>query len=120
MFPEARIVCLGPPSYAPPIRPADLSSKAVVIWRKGETQVLPDGAESELARIGGHVAATPERAGDPLAALSLHVGRARLDMDGGRRRFRGGERPWRRGSKMIFGYRHVSVDGQGIIAKPPD
>jgi hypothetical protein len=61
MFPEARIVCLGPPSYAPPIRPADLSSKAVVIWRKGETQVLPDGAESELARIGGHVAATPER-----------------------------------------------------------
>jgi 4-amino-4-deoxy-L-arabinose transferase-like glycosyltransferase len=61
MFPEARLVCLGPPSYAPPIGPADLISKAVVIWRKGETQALPDGAESELARIGGHVAATPER-----------------------------------------------------------
>jgi hypothetical protein len=32
-----------------------------VIWRKEETQALPDGAESELAKIGGRVAATPER-----------------------------------------------------------
>jgi hypothetical protein len=34
MFPEARIVCLGRPGYAPPLRAADLSSKVAVVWRK--------------------------------------------------------------------------------------
>jgi hypothetical protein len=61
LFPEARIVCLDPPSYAPPIRPADLSSETFVIWRKGEPQTLPDGAEAELARMGSHVTVPAEQ-----------------------------------------------------------
>ncbi len=61
LFPEARIVCLDPPSYAPPIRPADLSSEAFVIWRKGKPQTLPDGAEAELAKIGSHVTVPTEQ-----------------------------------------------------------
>jgi hypothetical protein len=61
MFPGARIVCLGRPSYSPPPRAADLSSKAVVIWRKGEAKALPKGAELELARIAAPATTTPER-----------------------------------------------------------
>jgi hypothetical protein len=41
-------------------------------------------------------------------------------VDVGRREFRGGEKPYGRRSKMIFGYRQMSFDGQGIIAKTPD
>jgi hypothetical protein len=61
LFPEARIVCLEPPSYAPPVRPADLISEAVVIWRKGGAEELPDGAERELTRIGASIASKPDR-----------------------------------------------------------
>ncbi len=61
LFPDARIVCLEPPSYAPPVRPADLTSAAVVIWRKGEAEELPRGADRELARIGAQVGAPPQQ-----------------------------------------------------------
>jgi hypothetical protein len=61
LFPDARIVLVGRPSYSPPFRAADLSSKSVVIWRKADAKALPEGAEQELARIGSRVTATPER-----------------------------------------------------------
>jgi hypothetical protein len=61
LLPEARIVCLEPPRYGPPIRSADLSQEAVVIWRKGGTEKLLDGAEHELAGIGAHVVGSPEQ-----------------------------------------------------------
>ena len=60
-FPEARIVCLGRPTYSPAPRPADLASKAIVIWRNGEAKILPDGAEQELAKIAAQATAPPER-----------------------------------------------------------
>jgi 4-amino-4-deoxy-L-arabinose transferase-like glycosyltransferase len=61
LFPDARIVCLGRPSYAPPIRATDLSSKVAVVWRKQDAKPLPKDAARELARIAGGVAVTPER-----------------------------------------------------------
>jgi hypothetical protein len=61
VFPEARIVCLGRPGYAPPLRAADLSSKVAVVWRKPEQGSLPAEAEPEYAKIAGNAAATPER-----------------------------------------------------------
>jgi len=61
LLPDARIVVLEPPSYAPPIRPDDLSSEAVVIWRKGGTEEVPEGAQNELAKIGARVGAPPEQ-----------------------------------------------------------
>lgn len=57
-FPEARIVRVEHPAYAPPVRPADLTSRVAVVWRKGR---LPKDAESEFASIAGKVAVTPER-----------------------------------------------------------
>jgi hypothetical protein len=61
MFPEARIVCLGRPGYAPPLRAADLSSKVAAVWRKPEQGPLPAEAEPEFAKIAGNATATPER-----------------------------------------------------------
>jgi 4-amino-4-deoxy-L-arabinose transferase-like glycosyltransferase len=60
LFPKARIVLVGRPNYSPPPRALDLSSKAVVIWRKGVV-ALPEGAEGELTRIGGRVTKAPEQ-----------------------------------------------------------
>jgi 4-amino-4-deoxy-L-arabinose transferase-like glycosyltransferase len=65
MFPEARIVRLDRPSYAPPIRVADFSSKVAVVWRKGANGRLPKEAENEFARIAGNVAVAPERVSIP-------------------------------------------------------
>jgi Dolichyl-phosphate-mannose-protein mannosyltransferase len=65
MFPEARIVRLDRPSYTPPLRAADLSSKVAVVWRKGIESGLPKEAKSELARIAGNVTVTPERVSIP-------------------------------------------------------
>jgi hypothetical protein len=65
MFPQARIVCLGRPGYAPPLRAADLSSKVAVVWRKPEQGPLPAEAEPEFAKIAGNAAATPERLSIP-------------------------------------------------------
>jgi Dolichyl-phosphate-mannose-protein mannosyltransferase len=61
LFPDARIVSLERPSYAPPIRSADLTSEAVVIWRKGGAEEVPEGAQSELARIRARVGAPPQQ-----------------------------------------------------------
>jgi len=61
MFPTARIVRLERPSYAPPLRAADTSSKVAVVWRKEPENSLPKGAEPEFTQIAGDVAVTPER-----------------------------------------------------------
>ena len=60
-FPEARIVRVERPAYAPPIRATDLTSKVAVVWRKGSEKRLPKEAKNEFARIAGKVAVTPER-----------------------------------------------------------
>lgn len=60
-FPEARIVRVERPAYAPPMRPADLTAKVAVVWRKGPDNRLPKEATSEFARIAGKFDATPER-----------------------------------------------------------
>jgi hypothetical protein len=65
MFPEARIVCLERPGYAPPIRAADLSPKVAVVWRKRREVPLATGADLEFARIAGSAAVTPERVAIP-------------------------------------------------------
>ena len=85
-FPEARIVRVERPAYAPPIRATDLTSKVAVVWRKGSEKRLPKEAKNEFARIAGKVAVTPERVGRPLAALPAGIGRAKVDLgDRGRR-----------------------------------
>jgi hypothetical protein len=61
MFPEARIVSLGRPNYAPSLRAVDLSSKVAVVWRKPDESKLPAEAEPELVRIAGSATVTPER-----------------------------------------------------------
>ena len=46
-FPEARIVRIERPAYAPPIRAADLTAKVAVVWRKGSEKRLPKDTESD-------------------------------------------------------------------------
>jgi 4-amino-4-deoxy-L-arabinose transferase-like glycosyltransferase len=65
IFPEARIVRLGPLSYAPLLRAADFSSKVAVVWRKGTVSGVPKEAKGELARVAGNVTAAPERVSIP-------------------------------------------------------
>ena len=60
-FPEARIVRMERPAYAPPMRAADLAAQVAVVWRKGSEKRLPKDAKSEFAMIAGNVAVTPER-----------------------------------------------------------
>jgi 4-amino-4-deoxy-L-arabinose transferase-like glycosyltransferase len=61
MFPDARIVRLERPPYAPPLRAADLSSKVAVVWRKGPVDSLPKGADAQFTRIAGSVTPSPEQ-----------------------------------------------------------
>lgn len=65
LFPDARIVRLERPAYAPPMRAADFTSKVAVVWRKGPEKRLPNEAEDEFAKIAGKAAVTPERIGVP-------------------------------------------------------
>jgi hypothetical protein len=60
-FPDARIVRVERPAYAPPIRPADLTAKVAVVWRKGSNHRLPKEATREFAKIAGKLDPTPER-----------------------------------------------------------
>jgi hypothetical protein len=60
-FPEARIVKVERPAYAPPMRAVDHSAKVAVVWRKGSDKRLPKEAEGEFAKIAGNAAVTPER-----------------------------------------------------------
>jgi len=78
MFPTARIIRLERPSYAPPLRAADFSSKVAVVWRDGPEGRLPEGAEPEFAQIGGKARCYARAREHPLAALSAVIGRARV------------------------------------------
>ena len=60
MFPEARIVLLRRPHYAPAVRPQDLSAPAVVVWRPKHGDSLPILAGPEIRQIGGTVVGKPE------------------------------------------------------------
>jgi Dolichyl-phosphate-mannose-protein mannosyltransferase len=61
LFPEARIVRIERPAYAPPLRASDLTSKVAVVWRKGSDKRLPKETESEFNKIAGEVTVAPER-----------------------------------------------------------
>jgi hypothetical protein len=65
MFPDARIVRLDRPNYAPPLRAADFTSKVAVVWRKGIESSVPKEVKRELARIAGNATAVPERVNIP-------------------------------------------------------
>jgi 4-amino-4-deoxy-L-arabinose transferase-like glycosyltransferase len=56
LFPEARIVCLRNPHYAPPIRTTDRVSTGALVWRAAEGEKPPKGAAAELARTGAGLA----------------------------------------------------------------
>jgi hypothetical protein len=60
MFPEARIVRLERPRYAPPLR-ADAGSQVAVVWREGKGSHLSKEVERELSKIVSGLAETPER-----------------------------------------------------------
>jgi len=61
MFPEARIVRLERPRYAPPLLRADQSSQVAVVWREVKGSHLSKEVEGELARILDGLAETPKR-----------------------------------------------------------
>jgi lipopolysaccharide core galacturonosyltransferase RgtB len=65
LFPDARIVRLEWPAYAPPVRPIDHQAKVAVVWRKGPDQSLPQEAEGEFAKLAAAAAVTPERVSIP-------------------------------------------------------
>ncbi len=52
LFPDARIVCLRNPHYAPPVRPVDRETAGALVWRAAEGEKLPKGAAAELAKMG--------------------------------------------------------------------
>jgi hypothetical protein len=60
LFPHARIVCLRSPSYGPPLRRADLTERAAVVWRQSEGTNLPKDAAPFLAQIGAVASTAPE------------------------------------------------------------
>src|SRR5690349_4278939 len=60
-FPKARVVCLDRPNYGPPARPADYASEAIVLWRPGQGEKLPEAAEGELERLKANANGAPER-----------------------------------------------------------
>ena len=64
LFPEARVVCLRSPHYAPPIRPVDHSAKGALVWRATEGGKLPKGAAAEIATEIGKTGAS--LTGEPL------------------------------------------------------
>ena len=109
-FPEARIVRMERPAYAPPMRAADLAAQVAVVWRKGSEKRLPKDAKSEF---GGSRQRRPHARtrGCSLAALSAGFGGAKVDSEivvgdpgGGKLR------------NLFLGYRDVMLDGQQILA----
>lgn len=60
LFPDARIVLLRRPYYAPPVRPQDQIAPALVVWRPSYGERLPAQAASTLRQIGGTVVGAPE------------------------------------------------------------
>ncbi|MDJ0514314.1 MAG: glycosyltransferase family 39 protein [Methyloceanibacter sp.] len=69
MFPEARIVLLRRPYYAPAVRPQDLSAPAAIVWRPQHGERLPFQARLAMRQIGGAVIGRPNRVQVPLRAL---------------------------------------------------
>lgn len=64
LFPEARVVCLRNPHYAPPIRPVNRTAKCVLVWQATEGEQEPKGAAeaiaSEIAKSGGSLEGAPQ------------------------------------------------------------
>ena len=60
-FPKARVVCLDRPNYGPPARSADYASEAIVLWRPGQGEKLPEAAEGELERLKANANGATER-----------------------------------------------------------
>jgi hypothetical protein len=60
-FPNARIVCFDRPNYGPPMRAADASSAAAVIWRPEQGKTMPKIAQGELERLKASPKGAAER-----------------------------------------------------------
>ncbi|MEM9590667.1 MAG: glycosyltransferase family 39 protein [Pseudomonadota bacterium] len=69
MFPEARIVLLHRPYYAPAMRPKDLSATAAIVWRPKHGERLPFQAKLAMGQIGGTVVGEPNSVRVPLSGL---------------------------------------------------
>jgi hypothetical protein len=77
-FPDARIVRIERPRYAPPPKPFDHRSKLAVVWRKDREHRLSKADRDELARIIRNLDAKPEQllVGSPQPpAAAKHVWR---------------------------------------------
>jgi hypothetical protein len=62
LFPDARIVSLRRPSYAPPIAADDRPSQVAVLWNPElEGTSLPKDAKQEIAKLPGSSHAQPEQ-----------------------------------------------------------
>jgi 4-amino-4-deoxy-L-arabinose transferase-like glycosyltransferase len=60
LFPQARIVCLRSPTYAPPLRKADVRELGAVVWRQSEGTSSPREAAPFLDQIAAVASGAPE------------------------------------------------------------
>jgi 4-amino-4-deoxy-L-arabinose transferase-like glycosyltransferase len=64
-FPDARIVRVERPAYAPPLRAGDGTAKVAVVWRHGSGKQVPKEARREFEQIAGSGIGTPQRIAVP-------------------------------------------------------
>jgi len=69
LFPKARIVSLGYPVYAPPIRAKDSAETGAVVWRATKGRKPPKGAAAEIARTGASLVGSPQEVRVPWASF---------------------------------------------------
>jgi 4-amino-4-deoxy-L-arabinose transferase-like glycosyltransferase len=69
LFPDARIVLLRRPRYAPPVRPQDLTAPALVVWRLPHGESVPPVAAPAIREIGGTVVGAPAKVRVPWVPL---------------------------------------------------
>jgi hypothetical protein len=64
-FPDARVVRVERPAYAPPLRAGDGTAKVAVVWRHGSGKQVPKEARREFEQIAGSGVGTPQRIAVP-------------------------------------------------------
>jgi hypothetical protein len=68
-FRKARIALLRRPYFAPTVRPQDLHTPAVIVWRSKHGGPLPFSAAPAIWQIGGTVVGEPESVNVPTTVL---------------------------------------------------
>ena len=89
LFPEARIVCLDHPHYAPPVRPMDLTATGAVVWRADRGTKLPAGAAAGTRCYGIAHGRCAVRGARALDILRFGLRGSRMGLAGGDQRARG-------------------------------